>query len=122
MIKQLISMTEKIAFGLRASNKLAGCITVKIKYSDFQTVSRQSSIDYTATDDALIPKVKTLFKLLYTRRMRVRLVGVRLSHLVPGNYQINLYSDTPRKVKLYVLIDSVKRQYGEQYLKRASGL
>ena len=90
--------------------------------SDFQTVSKQCSIDYTATDDGLIPKVKTLFKLLYTRRMRVRLVGVRFSHLVPGNYQINLYNDTPRKVKLYSLIDSVKKQYGEKYLKRASGL
>lgn len=122
MVKQLVNMTEKISFDLRVANKLTGCITVKIKYSDFQTVSRQCSVDYTATDDALIPTVKSLFKHLYSRRMRVRLVGVRFSHLVPGNYQIKLYSDTPRKVELYRLIDSVKKQYGEQYLKRASGL
>jgi DNA polymerase-4 len=122
MIKQLICMTEKIAFDLRLANKLAGCVAVKIKYSDFQTVSRQGTIEYTATDDLLIEKVKVLFKLLYMRRIRVRMVGVRLTHLVPGNYQINLYSDTPKKVKLYTLIDSVKKQYGEQYLKRASGL
>ena len=122
MIKQLIGMTEKIAFDLRQSNKLSGCVTVKIKYSDFQTVSKQCVLEYTATDDAIIEKVKQLFPLLYTRRMRVRLVGVRLSHLVPGNYQINLYNDTPKKVKLYSLIDSVKKQYGEKFLKRASGL
>jgi DNA polymerase IV len=122
MIRQLVGMTEKIAFDLRLNNKLAGCITVKLKYSDFQTVSKQCSIEYTAADDILIEKVKMLFKLLYTRRIRVRLVGVRLSHLIPGNYQINLYSDTPKKVKLYSLIDSVKKQYGEQFLKRASGL
>ena len=122
MIKQLIGMTEKIAFDLRQSNKLSGCVTVKIKYSDFQTVSKQCVLEYTATDDAIIEKVKQLFPLLYTRRMRVRLVGVRLSHLVPGNYQINLYNDTPKKVKLYSLIDNVKKQYGEKFLKRASGL
>lgn len=122
MIRQLIGMTEKIAFDLRQSNKLAGCVTVKIKYSDFQTTSKQCSLEYTATDDVIIEKVRQLFKALYSRRMRVRLVGVRLSHLVPGNYQINLYADTPKKVKLYSLIDSVKKQYGEQFLKRASGL
>jgi DNA polymerase-4 len=122
MIKQLTCMTEKIAFDLRLANKLAGCVAVKIRYSDFQTVSRQGAIEYTATDDILIEKVKVLFRLLYIRRIRVRMVGVRLTHLVPGNYQINLYSDTPKKVKLYTLIDSVKKQYGEKYLKRASGL
>ena len=114
-------MTERIAFELRDTNKLAGCITVKIRYSDFQTVTKQAIIPYTVADHVLLKKAKELFDNLYERRLLIRLIGVRFSHLIPGNYQINLFDDTQEAIKLYEAIDSVKHQYGEQYLIRASG-
>jgi len=121
LYKELVRMTERIAFELRDTNKLAGCITVKIRYSDFQTVSRQEVIPYTASDHILLKRAKELFDKLYERRQLIRLIGVRFSHLIPGNYQINLFDDTQEAIKLYQAIDSVKHQYGEQYLIRASG-
>lgn len=120
--KQLVRMTEKIAFELRDTNKLTGCITVKIRYSDFQTVTKQAMIAYTGADHALIKKASELFEKLYDRRLLVRLIGVRFSHLVPGNYQINLFDDTQEMIKLYQAIDSVKHRYGEQYVIRATGI
>jgi len=113
-------MTEKIAFELRCNNKLTGCITVKIRYSDFQTMTMQSVIPYTASDHLILQKVKELFAKLYDRRLLVRLVGVRFTHLVEGNYQINLFEDSQEIIGLYRAIDSVKKQFGEKFLMRGA--
>lgn len=119
--KELARMTERIAFELRATNRLTGCITVKLRYSDFQTHTKQAMISYTAADRELIKKARELFDKLYDRRLLVRLIGVRFSHLIPGSYQINLFDDTQELIKLYQAIDSVKNKYGEQYLIRGCG-
>lgn len=119
--KELARMTERIAFELRDANKLTGCITVKIRYSDFQTVTKQAIIPYTGADHELLKKARELFNKLYDRRLLVRLIGVRFSHLVPGNYQINLFDDTQEVIKLYQAIDSIKHSYGEAYVMRGSG-
>jgi len=118
--KELVRMTEKIAFELRCNNKLTGCITVKIRYSDFQTMTMQSVIPYTASDHLILQKVKELFAKLYDRRLLVRLVGVRFTHLVEGNYQINLFEDSQEIIGLYRAIDSVKKQFGEKFLMRGA--
>src|SRR5690606_30281032 len=98
---EIIRMTEKLALQLRQSGKLTGCITVKLRYSNFDTVSKQMVISYTASDAVLIRKAKELFAKLYEKRMLVRLIGVRLSHLVQGSQQINLFEDTEEAVRLY---------------------
>lgn len=119
--RELVRMTERLAFELRDNNKLTGCITVKIRYSDFQTVTRQCIVSYTAADHTLLAAVKDLFAKLYERRLLVRLIGVRFSHLVPGNYQIRLFEDTQEMIKLYQSIDSIKHRFGEDLLIRAAG-
>lgn len=119
--RELTRMTEKIAFELRDINKLAGCVTVKIRYSDFQTVTKQVVIPYTSADHLILSTVKQLFAKLYDRRLLVRLIGVRLSHLVPGNYQIHLFDDTHETINLYQAIDHIKNRYGENKLIRAAG-
>ena len=118
---ELVRMTQKIAFELRSQNKLAGCITVKIRYSNFDTVTKQIAIPYTCADHQLLPHVKELFKKLYDRRMLIRLIGVRFSHLIPGNYQINLFQDSEEMIRLYQALDSVNHQYGRFMIMRASG-
>ncbi|QNL52595.1 hypothetical protein H8S90_18875 [Olivibacter sp. SDN3] len=87
----LVGMVVKIAFELREQRKLASCITVQIRYANFETVSRQMKIPYTSLDGLLITKAKELFDKLYDRRMLIRLVGVKLSGLVGGFEQTDLY-------------------------------
>jgi DNA polymerase-4 len=118
---ELVRMTQKIAFELRSQNKVTGCITVKIRYSNFDTVTKQIAIPYTCADHQLLPYVKELFKKLYDRRMLIRLIGVRFSHLIPGNYQINLFQDSEEMIRLYQALDSVNHQYGRFMIMRASG-
>jgi DNA polymerase-4 len=52
----------------------------------------------------------------------IRLLGIRFTRLVPGNYQIKLYEDTQEMIKLYQSIDSIKKRYGEGSLMRATGI
>ncbi len=118
----LIAMTENLAYQLRRGEKLTACISVKIRYSDFNTYSKQLRIPYTSADHILIPKILDMFKTLYNRRLLVRLVGIRFSHLVSGNYQINLFDDTEEILNLYHAMDTIRKRYGDKSVLRASGL
>lgn len=118
----LIAMTENLAYQLRRGEKLTACISVKIRYSDFNTYSKQMSIPYTSADHILIPKILDLFKNLYNRRLLVRLIGIRFSHLVSGNYQINLFDDTEEILSLYNAMDNIRKRYGDKSVLRASGM
>lgn len=118
----LIAMTENLAYQLRRGEKLTACIAVKIRYSDFNTYSKQMRIPYTSADHILIPKILDLFKTLYNRRLLVRLVGIRFSHLVSGNYQINLFEDTEEALNLYSALDTIRERFGDKSILRASGM
>jgi DNA polymerase-4 len=115
-------MTERLAHELRQQNKLTGCVTVKLRYSDFETVTRQCSIAYTGLDHLLLQKVKEIFQKLYDRRLLVRLIGVKFTHLVPGNYQISLFDDRDEMIKLYQEMDRLNGRFGKYLIMRASGL
>jgi DNA polymerase-4 len=117
---ELVRLTEKICFELRQDGKVAGCIAVKIRYPDFETTSRQTTVSYTSADDEIIPVVKDLFQKLYKKGMPVRLLGVRLSELTNDAVQTNLFSDAERKSDLYKAIDGVKNRFGKIIVKRAS--
>jgi len=118
----LVTMTEKLAYYLRVGNKLTACVTVTVRYSDFQTTTRQLRIPYTANDHTLIGIVMDLFHKLYNRRVLVRLVGVRFSHLVGGGYQINLFEDNEEIINLYHAMDKIRKRFGQGAIKRATTL
>lgn len=116
----LIAMVEKVAFSLRDQKKLTSCVTVKIRYANFDTETKQVHIPYTSSDHVLLKIVCELFDKLYQRRMLLRLVGVRLSGLVHGNHQISLFEDTAESINLYQAIDHVKHKYGPEKIIRAN--
>ncbi|WP_373074502.1 DNA polymerase IV [Zeaxanthinibacter enoshimensis] len=118
----LVAMTENLAFQLRRGEKLTACISVKIRYSDFNTYSKQLRIPYTSADHILIPRILELFNTLYNRRLLVRLVGIRFSNLVPGNYQINLFEDTEEALNLYAAMDRIRERFGDKSVLRAAGM
>lgn len=115
----LARMTERLAFSLRETEKLTACITVKIRYADFNTVTKQARIAYTASDRELVQKAQDLFEQLYDRRQRLRLIGLRFSHLISGGYQINLFEDTQKQLRLYEAIDKIKFRFGADALMSA---
>ncbi len=115
----LISMAEKLAYQLRAENKLTACVSIKIRYSDFQTYSKQRKINYTSLDSTLIQTTLDLFESLYQRRVLIRLIGVRFSHLIGGSYQMRLFEDSEKLIRLYQSMDKVRNRYGNKAIQRA---
>lgn len=118
----LIAMTENLAYQLRKGDRLTSCVTVKVRYSDFQTQTLQCRIPYTSADHLLIPKVLELFEKLYQRRVLVRLIGVRFSHLVSGGFQINLFDDTEERIELYHAMDKIRHRFGDRAVVKAAGI
>jgi len=118
----LVAMTENLAYQLRRGNKLTACVALKIRYADFNTHSLQRHITYTSADHQLLPVVRELFQKLYHRRVRVRLIGIRLSHLVGGGHQMNLFEDSEELIQLYQAMDRVRKRYGDRAILRASGM
>jgi len=115
----LISMTEKTAFELRRANKLTGNVTVKIRYSNYDTHTLRQRIAYTSFDHILLATVLDLFERLYSRRMLIRLIGIRFSDLVNGNQQLNLFEDTAEMTSLYQAMDNVRKRFGTKAIRRA---
>lgn len=121
-IKSLLTgMTEQLAFQLRDEEWLTSTITVKLRYANFDTETMQLKLPYTSCDHILLKHVLGLFDRLFTRRMRIRLVGIRFSGLVRGNYQINMFEDTVEMMQLYQAMDKLKKRYGFNAVSRCSG-
>ncbi|HOW32310.1 MAG TPA: DNA polymerase IV, partial [Bacteroidales bacterium] len=118
----LVKMVEKIAFSLRKKQKLTSCVTVKIRYSNFDTHTMQMRIPYTSFDHVLIPVTRELFRKVYQRRMLIRLIGVRFSHLITGTQQIDMFDDTPELINLYQAVDRMRLRYGRKAVVRAVGI
>jgi DNA polymerase-4 len=118
----LTSMVMELAFELRQKKKQTACVTVTVRYSTHEDVTKQASISYTALDGPLIKKVKDLFKLAYQKRLLIRLVGVRLSNLVNGFEQIDLYSESEEQYSLCQAMDKIRRRFGPDSIKLASGI
>ena len=118
----LVSMTEELAFKLRSENKLSSCLAIKIRYANFETHTQQEKIALTSADHILIPGIKSLLKLAWNQSRPIRLIGVKMSDLCGGNYQINLFEDNEEKINLYRALDKINFKYGNKTVCRAAGM
>jgi DNA polymerase-4 len=118
----LLKMVEKLSYQLRTKQKLASCVTVKVRYANFDTHTLQRRIPYTAFDHMLLPVTRSLFDRLYQRRMLIRLIGVRFSHLVSGVQQISMFDDSPEIISLYQTLDRIRNRFGSRAVTRAAAM
>jgi DNA polymerase-4 len=118
----LVSMTEELSSKLRRENKLASCLAIKLRYANFETHTQQEKIALTAAEHILIPGIKNLLKKSWNNHRPVRLIGVRLSHLCTGSYQINLFEDNEEQIRLYQAMDSINFKFGDKTVCRAAGM
>lgn len=123
MIRSLLMrMVEELAFELRDSEKLCSCLTVKIRYADFNTFTKQKRVNYTANDGQLIATAKELFDNLFERRQLIRLIGVKFSGLVQGKYQISLFDDSEKEINLLKEMDQLRKRFGKEAIKLAHSI
>ena len=121
-IKSILSgMVEQLCFQLRQEKWLTSTVVVKIRYSNFDTETKQYRIPYTSSDHTLLRYALELFEKVYHRRMRIRLIGVKFTGLVHGCHQMNLFEDTEELISLYQTLDKIKTRFGSDSVGRASG-
>jgi len=117
----ILGMVEKLSFQLRSEQWLTSTVTIKIRYANFDTETKQTRVQYTSADHILTQTAVDLFEKLYQRRMRLRLIGVRFSGLVRGTYQIDIFQDTEEMLSLYQAMDRMKSRYGFDAVMRCAG-
>ncbi len=121
-IKSILSgMVEQLCFQLRQEKWLTSTVVVKIRYSNFDTETKQYRIPYTSSDHTLLKYALELFEKVYNRRMRIRLIGIKFTGLVHGCHQMNLFEDTEELISLYQTLDKIKMRFGSDSVGRASG-
>jgi len=118
----LLKMVDQLTYDLRSAEKLASCVTIKIRYADFNTYTKQKHISYTANETVLSRKACELFDSLNERRQLIRLIGVKFSGLVQGNYQISIFDDTPSAIELMQQKDWIRNRFGSDKIMWASYL
>lgn len=122
LLRRIIAkMVDELAFDLRSERRVTGCITLKIRYSNFETFTKQMKISYTCSEKILLDKAMQLFQKLYSRRMLIRLIGIKFSDLVGGAYQIDLFNDVEEDLNLMQAMDGIRIRFGRDKIMRASG-
>jgi DNA polymerase-4 len=117
----LSGMVEDLCFQLRTENWLTSNVSVKIKYTNFDTHTKQVSVGHTACDMTIRKIAYKLLENVYQRRMRIRLIGISFSKLVNGRYQINMFDDTEQKIKLYQAMDGIKNRFNPNVIQWGTG-
>lgn len=120
--RTLVNMVDTLAFELRKEQKLTGCITLKIRYSNFDTHTQQVKVNYTNSDKIITEQVMALFSKLYSRRMLIRLIGVRCSNLISGSYQIDIFNDTMKDIQLMQAMDTIRNKYGTTMIRKGNAI
>lgn len=116
---QLTKMVTNLAFELRTSERLSSVVTVKIRYSDFNTYTKQRQVPYTANDNLLLSTALDLLSSLHTRRQLVRLIGIRFSGLVRGSPQLNLFDQDAKAIALLQQMDKIRQRFGKNSIQKA---
>jgi DNA polymerase-4 len=120
--KTIVQMIDQLAYDLRAEGRLTACLTLKIRYSNFETFTKQVKLPLTSSDKLLGQKALELFEKLYARRMLIRLIGIKLSDLVSGSYQTDLFNDAITDLNLMTAMDTIKNRFGNLAIMRAASL
>lgn len=117
--QRLCSLAEHVCWRARKRGVKARTVTLKLRYADFETLTRSRTIDPTCSELDIYPVVLGLYHKARTRRAAIRLVGIQLSRLGFFDGQFELFD---RHTPLYEAVDVIREKYGYAALNSASAL
>lgn len=124
--KEIVDIIRKLAsqvgYRLRKHQLIASTIRVKIRWSDFTTITRQYSLQQATDQDGVIFSIaKGLFMEAWKERTPVRLIGVGTAGFTERSHQLSLW-DTPneKEHRLLTAMDEIRKRFGKEALKRGS--
>jgi DNA polymerase-4 len=124
LLRTLRDLSDQVGRRLRHASLAGTTIQIKLRWSDFTTISRQATLpSNTNLDDEIYRIVMNLFKDNWDKKKPIRLVGVGVSGLGPPIHQLTLWKDDHQKeAKLMQAVDQLKQRYGKNIIKRAHNL
>jgi DNA polymerase-4 len=108
-------LSERVGADLRGKSKRAICVTLKLRYSDFTTVTRSHTLSQSTDSDEIVfdTGVKLLNKALLLEKRPVRLIGIGVSNLIEAGQQLNMLDTSVRRLEqLDRAVDRIRRKYG----------
>ena len=108
-------LAERVGTELRQEGKKARCVSAKVRFSDFQTVSHQRTLKTPVSHDQGIFEAGAtiLVKTLKERKEKVRLIGISVSDLVEDTAQLALFKHPEERfLNLSTTLDRVRDRYG----------
>jgi len=108
-------LSERVGAELREQGKQARCVTLKLRYADFTTITRQHTLRQSDDSDQTIfdTGLRLLKRALSAEKRLVRLIGIGVSNLVEPERQLDMLdSSAQRQEQLDRAIDRIRRKYG----------
>jgi DNA polymerase-4 len=108
-------LSERVGGELREQNKQARCVTLKLRYADFTTITRSRTLSQTFDADQTIFEtgLGLLKKALSQDKRAVRLIGIGVSHLTKPGSQLSMWDSSALKLgQLNRAIDRIRQKYG----------
>ncbi|MDP4220737.1 MAG: DNA polymerase IV [Bacteroidota bacterium] len=124
VVASLHRLASDLAEGLRANVLLAQKIGVKLRYSDFHTVTKTASTCYTNTTQEIYRIAEKLLRSVWTRRQRIRLIGIEAHDFIHDLQQLYLFGEDKQKKEGTIdsVVDSIRHKYGDASIAYASHL
>ncbi len=114
---QLRALAERVSWRARRRDVCARTVTLKLRYADFQTLTRSRTIAPTDTEADIMRTVFELYAQAHTRSVAIRLLGVGLSNFAQAERQLQLSFDGRPRAKISSAVDSVRSQFGYQAIR-----
>jgi DNA polymerase-4 len=125
LLGMLSHLSELVATSLREDEVQARTITLKFRYADFQTHTASRTIAEPTDDEGVIlSAARDLLRKHWTRRVRLRLIGVTTSNLVRSGHQLDLFDREriEQRIRLHEAVDSIRDRHGFLSIERARSL
>jgi DNA polymerase-4 len=117
----LYALSEKVGGRLRSKGLAGSTVRLKLRWSDFTTITRQTKLpEATFQDDEIFDHAYRLLKENWEKNRAVRLLGVGVSSLVPASRQLDLFNPGKEQdIRLLEALDTLRAKYGSQVVVRA---
>lgn len=112
--KILFALSEEVCSSLRYRHLKAQTFTLKLRYADFQTITRATTVDPTDDDGIVFKTMRELLDASYTRRIAIRLLGVRASHLLEEEQlELPLFPEDQKRSQMFDAVDKIRKKFGD---------
>jgi DNA polymerase-4 len=117
LLRIVLSLSGEVCSSLRYRHLKGRTFTLKLRYSDFQTITRATTIEPTDDDTIVFKTMKQLLETSYTRRLPLRLLGVRASHLLEeGQIELPLFPEDQKRTNMLSAVDKIRKKFGDDVI------